>query len=34
MSRRAARQIAEVLGAEGVEEDEVPKVWVAIQFKD
>ena len=32
--RRNARQIAEVLGAEGVDEDEVPKAWVAIQSKD
>ena len=28
------RQIAEVVGAEGADEDEVPKVWVAIQSKD
>ena len=34
MLRRTARQIAEVLGAEGVEEDDVPKVWVATQSKD
>ena len=32
--RRDARQIAEVLGAEGRDEDEVSKVWVAIQSKD
>ena len=32
--RRNARQIAEVLGGEGVDEDEVPKAWVAIQSKD
>ena len=31
---RNARQIDEVLGAEGMDEDEVPKVWVAIQSKD
>ena len=33
VKRRTARQIAEVLGAEGVEGDEFPKVWVAIQSK-
>ena len=32
--RRNARQLAELLGAEGMGEDEVPKVWVAIQSKD
>ena len=32
--RRTARQIAEVLGAEDMNEDEVSKVWVAVQSKD
>ena len=32
--QRTASQIADVLGAERVEEDEVPKVWVVIQSKD
>ena len=32
--RRTARQIAEVLGAESMDEDEVSKVWVASQSKD
>ena len=32
--RRTARQMADVLGAEGVEEDDVPKVWVATQSQD
>ena len=32
--RRTARQIAEVLGAEGMDEDVVLKVWVAILSKD
>ena len=32
--RRTARQLAEVLGAEGMDEDEISKVWVAVQSKD
>ena len=32
--RHNARQIAEVLGAEGVDQDEVPNAWVAIQSTD
>ena len=32
--RPNARQVAEVLGAEGRDEHDVPKVWVALQSKD